>query len=71
MVTRTQRQELMIVRIFSDYLCPWCNIAAARLHHLQEEYKERITKQWHSFLLFRQDVPKGESAVARPPSAAI
>ncbi|MBI3796076.1 MAG: DsbA family protein, partial [Deltaproteobacteria bacterium] len=22
----------MIVRIFSDYLCPWCYVAAARLH---------------------------------------
>jgi predicted DsbA family dithiol-disulfide isomerase len=49
----------MIVRIFSDYLCPWCYVAAARLHHLQEEYKERITIQWRSFLLFREDAHKG------------
>jgi len=49
----------MIVRIFSDYLCPWCYVAAVRLHHLQEEYKERITMQWRSFLLFREDAHKG------------
>jgi predicted DsbA family dithiol-disulfide isomerase len=49
----------MIVRIFSDYLCPWCYVAAARLHRLQEEYKGRITLQWRSFLLFREDAHKG------------
>jgi len=49
----------MVVRIFSDYLCPWCYVAAARLHRLQEEYKERLTIQWHSFLLFREDAHKG------------
>lgn len=59
MVARTQRQKLMIVRIFSDYLCPWCYVAAARLRHLQEEYQERITMQWRSFLLFREDAHKG------------
>ncbi len=34
-------------------------MAAARLHRLQEEYKERLTLQWRSFLLFREDAHKG------------
>ncbi|MBI3301413.1 MAG: DsbA family protein [Deltaproteobacteria bacterium] len=34
-------------------------MAAARLHRLQEEYKERLTVQWRSFLLFREDAHKG------------
>jgi predicted DsbA family dithiol-disulfide isomerase len=59
MVARAWQQELMIVRIFSDYLCPWCYVAAARLHHLQQEYQGRLTLQWRSFLLFREDAHKG------------
>ncbi len=34
-------------------------MAAVRLHCLQEEYKERLTIQWRSFLLFREDAHKG------------
>lgn len=49
----------MVVRVYSDYLCPWCYVAAARLHRLQEEYAGRLTIRWHSFLLFREDAHKG------------
>jgi predicted DsbA family dithiol-disulfide isomerase len=49
----------VLVRIFSDYLCPWCYVAAARLHRLQAEYQDRLTMQWRSFLLFREDAHKG------------
>ena len=34
-------------------------MAAARLHRLQEEYTARLTMQWRSFLLFREDAHKG------------
>jgi len=34
-------------------------VAAARLHRLQGEYAGRITIQWRSFLLFREDAHKG------------
>jgi len=34
-------------------------VAAARLHSLQEEYKQQLTIQWRSFLLFREDAHKG------------
>jgi len=49
----------VVVRVFSDYLCPWCYVAAVRLHRLQEEYKGRVTIRWCSFLLFREDAHKG------------
>ena len=37
--------------VWSDYLCPWCYVAATRLHRLQEEAGDRVALEWRSFLL--------------------
>ena len=37
--------------VISDYLCPWCYVAAVRLRRLQEEFGERLALVWQSFLL--------------------
>ncbi len=49
----------LVIRVFSDYLCPWCYVAAVRLQRLQEEYQGKISLRWQSFLLFREDSHKG------------
>jgi len=36
---------------YSDYLCPWCYVAAVRLHQLQEELGGDLEIEWRSFLL--------------------
>lgn len=59
MVAATEGTGNVVVRIFSDYLCPWCYVAAARLHDVQKEYEGQLTFQWRSFLLFREDAHKG------------
>lgn len=43
-------QPLEIV-VYSDYVCPWCYVASARLLMLEEEYGDRIAVNWKSFLL--------------------
>ena len=37
--------------VWSDYLCPWCNVAATRLHLLEEEFGPALELRWRSFLL--------------------
>ncbi len=37
--------------VWSDYLCPWCYVAATRLQRLQEELGERVALEWRSYLL--------------------
>jgi predicted DsbA family dithiol-disulfide isomerase len=37
--------------VWSDYLCPWCYVAATRLHRLREEFGDRIALEWRSYLL--------------------
>jgi predicted DsbA family dithiol-disulfide isomerase len=37
--------------VWSDYLCPWCNVASARLGRLAAEYGARLGLEWRSFLL--------------------
>jgi len=37
--------------VYSDYLCPWCNVAAVRLRMLASEYGDRLSITWKSFLL--------------------
>jgi len=37
--------------VWSDYLCPWCYVATARLNRLQEEFGKRIALEWRSYLL--------------------
>jgi predicted DsbA family dithiol-disulfide isomerase len=37
--------------VWSDYLCPWCYVAATRLHRLREELGDRVALEWRSYLL--------------------
>src|SRR5262249_20962277 len=36
--------------VWSDYLCPWCYVAATRLHRLGEEFGDQIHLEWRSYL---------------------
>jgi predicted DsbA family dithiol-disulfide isomerase len=35
----------------SDYLCPWCYLAAVRLQRVAEEFGDRVAIEWRSYLL--------------------
>ena len=48
--------------VYSDYICPWCYVAAARLKRLKEEYGDKVSIIWKSFLL----IPRG-----RPPTFSL
>lgn len=37
--------------VWSDYLCPWCYVASARLRRLRDDLAGRVTIEWRSFLL--------------------
>jgi len=37
--------------VWSDYLCPWCNVASVRMHKLLGEFGSDLTLTWRSFLL--------------------
>ena len=37
--------------VWSDYLCPWCYVASARLRRLRDELAGRVTIEWRSYLL--------------------
>jgi len=37
--------------VYSDYLCPWCNVGSVRLHRLQAELGGELELEWRSFLL--------------------
>jgi predicted DsbA family dithiol-disulfide isomerase len=37
--------------VWSDYLCPWCRLGAARVARLEAEFGERLVVEWKSFLL--------------------
>lgn len=37
--------------VWSDYLCPWCYVAATRLHRLRDEFDGRVALEWRSYLL--------------------
>jgi predicted DsbA family dithiol-disulfide isomerase len=43
--------ERVHLTVWSDYLCPWCYLAATRLHRLREELDGRVEFEWRSFLL--------------------
>jgi len=42
---------MVVLNVWSDYLCPWCNVAAVRLHALEAELGEAVELRWKSFLL--------------------
>ncbi|MFI5315791.1 MAG: DsbA family protein [Myxococcota bacterium] len=43
--------------VWSDYLCPWCNVAATRLQRIEEEFGVDVALRWRSFLLRPQPEP--------------
>lgn len=46
------------LRIWSDYLCPWCHLASARLRRLEDELGGRVELEWRSFLLRPSERPR-------------
>ena len=45
------------LEVWSDYLCPWCNVAATRLHLLEDEFGDDLELRWKSYLLRPQPEP--------------
>jgi len=45
--------------VWSDYLCPWCNVAATRLRGLEAEFGAALELRWRSFLLRPMPEPGG------------
>jgi predicted DsbA family dithiol-disulfide isomerase len=43
--------EPVRLTVWSDYLCPWCYVAATRLHRLRDEFGDRVVVDWRSYLL--------------------
>jgi predicted DsbA family dithiol-disulfide isomerase len=41
----------VVLDVWSDYLCPWCNVAATRLAVLEREFEGALVLRWKSFLL--------------------
>jgi predicted DsbA family dithiol-disulfide isomerase len=39
------------LEVFSDFLCPWCHLAAHRLKLLEAEFGEAIELDWRAYLL--------------------
>jgi predicted DsbA family dithiol-disulfide isomerase len=37
--------------VYSDWLCPWCYLGAARLWRLEAEHPGQVAFEWRSFLL--------------------
>ena len=51
--------------VYSDYLCPWCVNADARLRRLEREYEGRVALELKSFLLRPEPRPEpGDEAQA-------
>ncbi|MGH7291850.1 MAG: DsbA family oxidoreductase, partial [Myxococcota bacterium] len=47
----------VVLDVWSDYLCPWCKVAAVRLHALEGEFGDALVLRWNSFLLRPQPEP--------------
>jgi predicted DsbA family dithiol-disulfide isomerase len=41
----------VVFDVWSDYLCPWCKVAATRLAALEREFEGALVLRWKSFLL--------------------
>ncbi len=48
---------MVVLNVWSDYLCPWCNVAAVRLHGLEAEFGDSLELRWKSYLLRPQPEP--------------
>ncbi|HEY8156264.1 MAG TPA: DsbA family protein [Myxococcota bacterium] len=46
--------------VWSDYLCPWCKVAATRLAALEREFEGALVLNWKSFLLRPRPEPGRE-----------
>ena len=49
--------EPVTLVVYSDYLCPWCYNASARLKKLRKAYEGRVALEYRSFLLRPQAEP--------------
>jgi len=47
----------MQIAAYSDYLCPWCYVAAVRLKQIEEEFRDKVDVSWRSFPLLRAETP--------------
>jgi predicted DsbA family dithiol-disulfide isomerase len=45
------------LEVWSDYLCPWCNVATYRLSRVKAEFGEDVALSWKSFLLRPEPEP--------------
>ena len=43
--------EPVRLSVWSDYLCPWCYVAATRLQRLRHDLDGRVVVEWRSYLL--------------------
>jgi predicted DsbA family dithiol-disulfide isomerase len=43
--------------VWSDYLCPWCKVAATRLQRIEDEFGADVELRWRSFLLRPEPEP--------------
>jgi predicted DsbA family dithiol-disulfide isomerase len=43
--------DRVVFEVWSDYLCPWCNVAATRLALLEREFEGALELRWKSYLL--------------------
>ena len=41
----------VVLDVWSDYLCPWCHVAATRLAALEREFGDALVLNWKSYLL--------------------
>ena len=69
------------LEVWSDYLCPWCNVASVRMHKLLDEFGPDLSLTWRSFLLrpapephrdlekFRRYTESWQRAAAEEPAA--
>ena len=46
------------LEVFSDYLCPWCHLAAHRLALVEAENAGALTLRWRSYLLRPRPEPE-------------
>jgi len=51
--------------VWSDYLCPWCNVAATRLQRIEEEFGADVELRWRSYLLRPEPEPGRDLAKFR------
>jgi predicted DsbA family dithiol-disulfide isomerase len=46
------------ITVYSDYLCPWCCVLAARLRRIKEEYGDNVVITWKSRPLMVGEIPE-------------